>query len=42
MVINIVLDHPLDVTLGPAHLLFFLACPFPFEPALHPKVRAKV
>jgi hypothetical protein len=42
MVINIVLDHPPDVPLGPAHLLFFLAFPFPFEPALHPKARAKV
>jgi hypothetical protein len=35
-------DHPLDVPLGPTHLLFFLAFPFPFEPALHPKARAKV
>lgn len=42
MVINIVLDHPLDVPLSPVHLLFFLAFPFPFEPALHPKARAKV
>jgi hypothetical protein len=42
MVITIVVDHPLDVPLGPAHLLFFLAFPFPFEPALHPKARAKV
>ena len=41
MVITIVVDHPLDVPLSPAHLLFFLAFPFPFEPALHPKARAK-
>src|SRR2546430_6311418 len=41
VVIAIVVDHPLDVPLGPAHLLFFLAFPFPFEPALHPKARAK-
>jgi hypothetical protein len=37
MVIAIVVDHPPDVPLGPAHLLFFLAFPFPFEPALHRK-----
>ena len=42
MVITIVADHPLDVPLRPTHLLFFLAFPFPFEPALHPKARAKV
>ncbi len=42
VVINIVLDHPPDVPLSQAHLLFFLACPFPFEPPLHPKARAKV
>src|SRR5437899_1274901 len=42
MVITIVVDHPLDVPLSPAHLLFFLAFPFPFEPALHLKARAKV
>src|SRR5438067_7364436 len=42
MVITILVDHPLDVPLSPAHLLFFLAFPFPFEPALHPKARAKV
>ena len=42
MVITIVVDHPLDVPLSPADLLFFLAFPFPFEPALHPKARAKV
>jgi hypothetical protein len=42
MVITIVVDHPLDVPLSPAHLLFFLAFPFPFEPALHPKARAQV
>ena len=41
MVITIVVDHPLDVPLSPAHLLFFLAFLFPFEPALHPKARAK-
>jgi hypothetical protein len=41
MVITIVVDHPLDVPLSPAHLLFFLAFPFPFKPALHPKARAK-
>ncbi len=41
MIVAIVLDHPPDVSLGPAHLLFFLALPFPFEPALHPKARAK-
>ena len=42
MVITIVVDHPLDVPLSPAHLLFFLAFAFPFEPALHTKARAKV
>src|SRR5260221_2859425 len=42
MVITIVVDHPLNVPLSPAHLLFFLAFPFPFEPALNPKARAKV
>ena len=42
MVITIVVDHPLDVPLSPAHLLFFLAFPFPFEPVLHLKARAKV
>ena len=41
MVITIVVDHPPDVPLGPAHLLFFLAFSFPFEPALHAKARAK-
>ncbi len=40
MVIAIVVDHPPDVPLNTAHLLFFLA--FPFEPALHRKARAKV
>ena len=42
MVITIVVDHPLDVPLSSVHLLFFLAFAFPFEPALHPKARAKV
>jgi hypothetical protein len=42
MVVAIVVDHPLDMPLSPAHLLFFLAFPFPFEPALHLKARAKV
>jgi hypothetical protein len=42
MVIDIVVDHPLDVPLSPAHLSFFLAFPFPFGPALHPKAGAKV
>ena len=37
-----VVDHLPDVPLSTAHLLFFLAFPFPFEPALHPKARAKV
>jgi hypothetical protein len=37
-----VVDHPLDVPLSIAHLLFFLAFPFPLEPALHTKARAKV
>ena len=41
LVIDIVLDHPPDVPLSPAHVLLFLAFPFPFEPALHPKARAK-
>lgn len=35
MVVTIVVDHPLDLPLSPAHLLFFPAFPFPFEPALH-------
>jgi len=42
MVIIIVVDHPLDVPLSPAHLSFLLAFPFPFKPALHLKARAKV
>jgi hypothetical protein len=42
VVIDIVLDHPADVPLGPTHLLLFLALPFLFEPALYPKARAKV
>lgn len=42
MVITIAVDHPPDVPLRPAHVLFFLAFPFPFEPALNPQSRTKV
>jgi hypothetical protein len=34
-----VVAHPLDVPLSPAHLVFFL--PFPVEPAWHTKARAQ-
>lgn len=41
MVITIVFYHPLHVPLGPTHLLLDLSLPFPFEPPLHTKARAK-
>ena len=41
MIITIILDHPLDVALSPAHLVFDLSLSFPFEPPLQTKARAK-
>jgi hypothetical protein len=41
MVITIIVYHPLDVPLGPTHLLLRYSCLFSFEPPLQAKARTE-